>query len=337
MTKTMLFFCLFILSSSNLFSQQNDFQKLTGSYLGQKLPGMTPELFAPGILSTVAHEHSSPSFSPGGKEVYYSVIYPGTRLEVIMFRKVEGGIWSEPEVAPFSGRFREGGPVFSRYGSKLFYYSMRPLIEGEKPSQMDLWYVERKEDSWSNPQNLGPKVNSTNMEMTLSVAENGNLYFSVKDSINDHTLYVAEYINGSYTKARSCGKLVESNYTEWCPYIAPDESYMIFAGYKTGGKEDNDLYIVFKEDDGSWSDAVNMGESINTEYQEQFPRVSNDGKYLFFTSNRLNINRRFSNYYSYDEPLTYKKIQNIMNEPGNGRSDIYWVDAKIIEELRPKE
>jgi hypothetical protein len=139
---------------SNLFSQHNDFLKLTGPYLGQKPPGMTPELFAPGILSTVAHEHSSPSFSPDGKEVYYSAIFHGTRLEV-MLRKVEGGIWSEPEVAPFSGQFREGGPVFSRDGSKLFYYSMSPLIKEKKPNQMDLWYVER-EDSWNNPQHLGP-------------------------------------------------------------------------------------------------------------------------------------------------------------------------------------
>ena len=107
---------------------------------------------------------------------------------------------------------------------------------------------------------------------------------------------------------RSLGKLLKENFVEWCPYIAPDESYMIFSAYEIGGIENNDLYIVFKEDDGNWSDAVNMGESINTEYQEQFPRVSNDGKYLFFTSNRLNIKSRFSNYYSYDEPLTYKKI-----------------------------
>ena len=254
-----------------------------------------------------------------------------------MFRKVEGSIWSEPEVSPFSGQFREGGAVFSYDGLKLFYYSMRPLIEGEKPTQMDLWYVERKGDSWGEPQNLGSQVNSIDMEMALSIAENGNLYFSVRDTVTDFTLYVAEYINGSYTKAHSLGKLVKENYAEWCPYIAPDESYLIFSVYKIGGKEDNNLFIVFKKDDGNWSDAVNMEESINTEYQEQFPQVSKDGKYLFFTSNRLNIDRRFSNYYSYDEPLTYIKIQNIMNEPGNGKGDIYWVDSKIINELKSEK
>lgn len=328
--------CLLLAAAITLNAQQTAFSKLSGPYLGQKTPGLTPEIFAPGILSTVAHEHSSPSFSPDGKEVYYSVIFPGTRIEVVMFRKVEEGIWSEPEVAPFSGQFREGGPVLSHDCSKLFYYSMKPLIEGEKPNQMDLWYVEREGDGWGKPQNLGPQVNSTNMEMTLSIAENGNLYFSVKDTVIDHTLYTAKYINGSYTKARSIGKLVKENFAEWCPYIAPDESYMIFSAYEIGGVENNDLFIVFNEDDGSWSDAINMGNSINTEYQEQFPQVSSDGKYLFFTSNRLNINRRFSNYYSYDEPLTYQKIRNSMNEPGNGRGDIYWIDARIIEELKMK-
>jgi Tol biopolymer transport system component len=68
-----------------------------------------------------------------------------------------------------------------------------------------------------------------------------------------------------------------------------------------------DLYISFKKKDSSWTPLKNMGKEINSEYTDYCPMLSPDGKYLFFTSTRT----------------------------GNG--DIYWVDAKIIEDLKPKE
>jgi hypothetical protein len=58
---------LFALSSCAPSSRLADFTKLTGPYLGQKPPGMTDALFAPGYVSTGYFEHSSPTFSPDGK------------------------------------------------------------------------------------------------------------------------------------------------------------------------------------------------------------------------------------------------------------------------------
>jgi Tol biopolymer transport system component len=73
-----------------------------------------------------------------------------------------------------------------------------------------------------------------------------------------------------------------------------------------GGLGHDDLYVTFKQGDGSWSQPVHMGKEINTEKSENRPYVSPDGKYFFYTSSK------------------------------RGNRDIYWVDAKIIEDLRPK-
>ena len=58
--------------------------------------------------------------------------------------------------------------------------------------------------------------------------------------------------------------------------------------------------------------------------------VSPDGKYFFF----------FSNHFKYDfmrdQPISYEEKIQILKKPGNGSLDIYWVDAKIIEDLKPK-
>ncbi len=91
------------------------------------------------------------------------------------------------------------------------------------------------------------------------------------------------------------------------PFIAPDDSYLIWDSERDGGYGRSDLYISFRQQDGSWGAAINMGDKINTALEDGFPNVTPDGKYLFF-------GRQVS--------------------PGN--SDIFWVDAQIIETLRPK-
>ena len=92
-----------------------------------------------------------------------------------------------------------------------------------------------------------------------------------------------------------------------------------------------DLFISFRKETGTWTKAKNMGEKINSSAHEYCPTISPDGKYFFFTSNRT-IHKNYS-----ETPLTYEEKLRILNSPGNGQGDIYWVDAKIIEQLKPKE
>ena len=104
-------------------TRQSDFPVLKGAYLGQKPPGMTPEIFAPGIIST-GHHDGSITFSSDGKELFYH--FGGLGRMVILFMKQEGDRWTAPQVAPFSGKYRDGEPHFSHDGNKLLFRSTRP-------------------------------------------------------------------------------------------------------------------------------------------------------------------------------------------------------------------
>ena len=109
------------------------------------------------------------------------------------------------------------------------------------------------------------------------------------------------------------------------------EFYIIFLRRDKEGFGGFDLFISFRKEDGSWTKAKNMGAPINSSASELCPSVSADGKYFFFTSYR-------SIYKPYSEmPLTYEEKIKILNNPGNGLGDIYWVDAKIIEQFKPDE
>ncbi|MBU1014754.1 MAG: hypothetical protein KKG99_17295, partial [Bacteroidetes bacterium] len=115
-------------------------------------------------------------------------------------------------------------------------------------------------------------------------------------------IYKSQFINGEYAKPEFLPKEINKSkyFGASHPFIAPDESYLILDAPINGN---SGLFISYKKEDGSWTEAVAFGHPINTEAYEGIATVSPDGKYLFF----------------------------------NRDNDIYWVSTKIIEELRPKE
>ena len=160
----------------------------------------------------------------------------------------------------------------------------------------------------------------------------GNIYLSnpFNKGIGGDDIFVSRYINGEYDEPENMGHSINTSLHECDPCIAPDESYLIFCRRGEGFGR-HDLFISFRKEDSSWTKAKNMGEKFNTAYSELCPNLSPDGKYLFFTSNR-----RLYKPYS-EKPLTYEDKLKILQSPGNGSADIYWVDARIIEQLKPKD
>jgi hypothetical protein len=99
------------------------------------------------------------------------------------------------------------------------------------------------------------------------------------------------------------------------------------------GREDSyggiDYYIVFRNEDDTWSDPVNMGDKVNTAGSMEYsPYVSGDGKYFFFMTSRV-LPRE-----AWPEPVTYSFIQRLHNMPDNGNSTVYWVETAFIEAFR---
>ncbi len=310
-----------------------EFTELSGPYLGQKPPGMIPELFAPGFISTGFREHTSPVFSPDGKEVFFHVAL-STKPRPILYMKLENNKWTYPQVAPFSGKYDEDNAYFSPDGRKLVFSSYRPLKgDGDPEKDENIWLVEKTGTGWSEPKNVGYPVNSDNTETFPSITKDGTIYFYYNtkgSSIISSDIYRSKFINGKYLKPEALNDNINSKYWDAFPVFPPDESFMVFASNRPDGYGKPDLYISFREDNGSWGKAKNMGNIINSSEQEGSPHISPDGKYLFFCSDRTNFKP-----YS-DKPLTYEQVLKRVLTPGNGRGDIYWIDAKVIEDLRPE-
>jgi len=274
---------------------------LKGKYFGQEKPGSTPVMFAPGFISTEMPQLDA-VFHPNGKEFYYSI--ETSEWAMIMCTKLVNDHWTRPAPATFSGDYREVDLFITKDGSKLFYCSYRPVHEEDSiKDNPDLWMVERAGDDWGSPIHLGKDVNSDQEEWYPTVSDQGTLYLSVgQEREGTSNICFSKMVNGQYGKPIFLPDAVNSDVYDYDPFIAPDESYLIFASKRPGGLGDSDLYISYRNEDGSWSKAKNLGENVNSPSADFTPIISPDGKYFFFTSWRA------------------------------GTGDIYWVEAKTIFE-----
>jgi Tol biopolymer transport system component len=267
-------------------------------------------------------------FSPQGEELYFTVT--GKDQATIACMTFEGGRWSGPEVVAFSGRYFDYAPVISPDGKRLIFCSQRPTSPDSGVTDTNLWMSYRRGDGWSEPAMLPAGVNTegTN-DVWPSLAANGDLYFSSNREGGEggFDLYLSKFVDGEYQQPENLGSPLNTELGEYCPFIAPDDSYLIFEIVDApGGLGGGDMYISVKQPDGSWGEPVNMGEIFNPRRHDCYPHLSPDGKYLFFMSDRRSRTPRQS-----ETKLAYGEIEEHARRSGGW--DIYWIDATVLDQF----
>lgn len=284
---------------------------LKGPYLGQKPPGMKPELFAPGIISTEDLYEMNSVFSPDGEEFYFGISASSKEEKTrgiyhydLMFTKIENGVWIKPVRLPLAGKYSVADIALSPDGNRLYFCSEMPSV-WDSAEGFDIWYVERIGEGWSEPINVGKKINSPYGETQPSFTADGSMYFPSrpKGPTDEGDLYYARFEDGEFSEPVRLSDNVNSIYGDGNSFVSPDESYILFARWGMpesidGGKA---TYISFRNRDGSWTPAKNT--KPETGIYGSLAALSPDGKYLFYSS----------------------------------RANIYWVDARVIDQLRPAE
>ncbi len=287
--------------------QYENWPDVSGPYLGQKLPGMKAEVFAPDIFSTDISEINS-VFAPNRDEFYFTTWTRKTGTIILVTSQVDGR-WTAPKAAPFSNHPSDVDVAVSYDGTRVFFGTRRPR-PGEAETRkdgFDIWYADRTESGWGEEHYLGPVVNSGKSQVYPTVTLDGTLYFQAvrEDGYGKADIYRSRLIDGAYQTPENLGPVVNSENYEGDVFVSRDESYLIVSIYgRNDGLGEGDLYVSFRNPDSSWSQLKNMGPAINSDKRDFCPMVTPDGKYLFFSSRRLGV------------------------------GDIFWVDAGVIEALR---
>lgn len=255
---------------------------LTGPYLGQTPPGADPEVFAPGVVSINGRYEYGLALSPDGNELFFTADSPGVGLTVV--RRIDGQ-WTEPEAANLRGNNSwEFEAFFTVDGQKLFFTS----------NEAELWQTEKGPNGWEQPQRLDSPVNAEDV-FWATFTQDGTMYYT---NVSQRKIYRAAQVNGAYPAVEDAGLPAGSLH----PSVSPDERFLLFNSQKLGGSGKNDLFISFRQSDGTWGAPENLGPEVNTIYNETCASLSPDGRYVFFSR---------------------------YNEPGE-LSNIYWVSSEIL-------
>lgn len=267
-------------------------------YLKQEPPSNVPEVFAPNFISKETESEFGSIFNEEATEFFYGIDINGK--EEIRHSKLVGNNWSEPETILSHELYGYNDPFLSPDESKLFFISRRALDGLGELKDYDIWYVERLGNEWSDPINAGLNINSDKNEYYMSFTNDGIMFFSSNKRDANFDIYSSKFVDGKFEKPIPLGNSINTPAYEADVFVDPEETYIIFCGIRSEGLGRGDLYISFKDPNGTWSKSINMGNKINTASHELCPYVSKDGKYLFYTS----------------------------------KQDIYWVSAGIINEIK---
>ncbi len=258
---------------------------LQGPYIGQETPGLTPKAFAPGMVTTDGWEYGG-AFTPDLEEFYFLRYNEETEDQEFVVVYQRNNTWLDSVISP-----RLGQPFIAPDGQTLHL--------GKR-------YKNRGDSGWSEVKNLGAPFDSLPI-MRLTASANGTYFFDEFKRDFTGSIRYSRLVNGKHEDPKLLNSTINAG-KSFHPFIAPDESYLIFDGKREDGFGNSDIYISFKQQDGSWGDPINMGDQINTEAWEACATVTLDGKYLFFNRN-----------------MGSDQYENV---------DIFWVDARIIEHLR---
>jgi len=279
--------------------KNNDSAKIETSYFGQKTPGLVPEVFAPSIVSIDGRFEGTVSFSPELTEMYFGADNEDNETS-IHFSKLEDDKWTPIKRVDFTHgkKNEELHPFVSPDGKRIYFTALDSIFKDEK-----IWYVNRLGDSWSDAILLDSPIND-DLVFFPNQANNGDLYYF---NLSKRKTYYAPNKNGQFPEVEEVA-FASGHHA----FISPSQDYLIVTARsdEEDGRKDNDMYVYFKKKNGTWTESINLGNTINTSFNEKGPRVTPDGKYLFFGR---------------DE-----------RHGKNGRANIYWVSTAVIENIRPK-
>jgi len=280
---------LFISLNSPGFAQNDKWPILKGPYLGQKPPGMTPEIFAPGIVSLADFHDFKGAFSPDGKEYYFCRHSLPKVIPTLFFTKIVDGVWTEPTQLPIAKGNRTFHPCISSDNQwLLFYWQFDKGL-----SQKSGYYASARTDTgWSVPRYAG-------QGMCLTADNSGFFYANEMILSNPPKFYMNKvtFRNGLFVEYERLQ--IDKHYGKQThPCIAPSGSYIIFDTQDKNSK----LCVCFKDKKGHWGGVIDLTRH-GLQPGARNAYISLDEKYLFY----------------------------------GFKGDIWWVDIKVIESLRPKQ
>jgi len=248
-------------------------------YLGESPPIDMPELFKPELIPDKQLAHAG-VFTPDMNEYYYTLSDVSFSQFTVMYIRRGDDQWTSPKEAFFNSSYLEHGVHFTEDGQWVYFSSTRPIGKDINSSTWNIWRSKRLKNGWSEAKlvNIPGMEGKSNSHPSLT--RSGRMYFhSYNSDYSDMALFVADPVEGEFQKPKKVNFTAGENHNMLTPFVAPDESYLLFEKKFDGFFE---IYISYRSNEG-WLLPQRLSDNINTKNLGN-PYITPDGQYLFYAS-----------------------------------------------------
>jgi tetratricopeptide (TPR) repeat protein len=153
----------------------------------------------------------------------------------------------------------------------------------------DIYYSKRKGSRWYRPRRLAQRISSSDPDYICSISGSHSFMVFERNKKNDYNLWlVRKTKSGKWRNPEVMSQNINSNDNDRSGYISIDDKTLIFSSDRPGGYGGQDLYMSERLPSGDWSRPFNLGPTINTPYDEDYPFLLPDGVTLYYSSNNPN-------------------------------------------------
>jgi outer membrane protein OmpA-like peptidoglycan-associated protein len=270
-----------------------------------------------------------------------------------------------------NSKFPDYAPVISADESVMFFTSRRAGSTGnfvtieDGMHYEDIYVTFHRNGVWTEPRNMGPNINTPSHDACIAVSPNGKQLFIYKDSRSGdiYASTLTDSVNYQWSKPVGLGDNINSKYQEPSVSMTADGKTLFFSSDRPGGKGGLDIYYSRMTKDGKWGVAINLGDTINTPYDDDAPFIHPDGQTLYFSSRGHSTMGGYDIFRCYFENDHWTIPENLGypintvdddsyfvlsadnnhgyyasdNEGGQGEKDIYMISMPKREDLKRAE
>ena len=221
--------------------------------------------------------------------------------------------------------YPEYSPIITADESTLFFTTRRDNTTGGEKDPQDFKFFEdimisyNVNGIWNAAVNPGKPLNTELHDATVGISPDGQTLLIYKGE-NGGDIYYCKLEGNQWSKPDRLPKAINTDFHESSATFGPDGRTLYFVSNKPGGYGGSDIYMSKKNAKGKWTEAVNLGTVINTEYNEEGVFMHPDGKTLYFSSMGHNTMGGYDIFKSVYENGKWSEPENIgypINTPGD--------------------